>query len=70
MWPTYFGLAGFLAGIVASTWLPWHIVKCAIAGFLAGLLVAVIFNLVAPAPCLQNSKGWQIVWAYSLFCEK
>ena len=66
-WLAYFGLIG---GVIATGIFGTPLVRTAGIGFAVGLVLVVIWNFVEPtsASCLQNSKGWEILRAYSLAC--
>jgi galactitol-specific phosphotransferase system IIC component len=65
-WLAYLGLIfGLLASIVAGT----SLARSAAIGFAGGIVLVILWNIVepTPAPCLQHSKGWDVLRAYS-FC--
>jgi hypothetical protein len=72
IWYTWLGYFGILCGLVASAILGTSLARTAAIGFVAGIVVVLLVNLVdpTPAPCLQNAKGWDILRAYSLNCPK
>jgi hypothetical protein len=66
-WLAYLGLIfGILASIVAGT----SLMRSAMIGFAGGVVLVILWNIVepTPVPCLQNSKGWDVLRAYSLDC--
>jgi hypothetical protein len=72
IWYTWLAYFGLLFGIVASALFGTSLTRSAVIGFGAGIVVVFLVNIVdpTPAPCLQNSKGWDILRAYSFSCVK
>jgi hypothetical protein len=72
IWYTWLAYFGLLFGIVASGLFGTPLTRSAVIGFAAGIGVVLLVNFVdpTPAPCLQNSKGWDILRAYSFNCVK
>jgi hypothetical protein len=72
LWHTWLGYIGLICGILASAVLGTSILRSAAIGFATGVVMVVIINVATPGPtpCLQDSKGWDILRAYSLDCRK
>jgi hypothetical protein len=70
IWYTWLGYLGLILGIVTSAVFGTSLVRSGAIGFVAGVALVLVVNLVdpTPAPCLQNSKGWDVLRAYSLDC--
>jgi hypothetical protein len=70
MWYTWLAYLGVIAGLAVSGVFGMSPLRTAGIGLAAGLVLVTIWNLVdpTPAPCLQSSKGWDILRAYS-FCR-
>ena len=70
IWQTWLGYFGLICGIVAAAVLQTSLLRSAAIGFVAGLALVILWNVVAPAaaPCLQGSSGWDILRAHSLNC--
>jgi hypothetical protein len=70
IWQTWLGYFGLLCGLVAAAILGVSALRSAAIGFVAGLAIVVLWDLVAPAPagCLQESVRWDILRAHSLHC--
>lgn len=70
IWHTWLGYVGFIGGLVAAAFFGWPAFRSALIGLAGGLVVVTLVNVVAPSPvsCLQNSKGTDILRAYSLKC--
>jgi hypothetical protein len=70
IWYTWLGYLGLLAGLILAAVLGWPPVRSAVAGLAAGIAFVTFVNVVEPkdVDCLQNSKGWDILRAYSLKC--
>jgi hypothetical protein len=67
-WYTWLGYFGVLFGLFASAILGSSPVRTAGVGLATGLVLVVLWNVFDPvaAPCLQNSKGWDILRAYAI----
>ena len=72
VWYTWLAYFGLLFGLSAPAVIGTPVGRSAAIGIAAGLAIMVLWNLVDPTPasCLQNSKGWDILRAYSLNCPK
>jgi hypothetical protein len=71
IWDTWLGFIGLLSGLVAAAIFNWPPLRSALAGYAGGLVLLTIINLVSsPVPCLQDSKGWNILRAYSTNCVR
>ena len=72
MWITWIAYAGLIVGVVAASLFRLSILKSAVAGFVGGVVLVVAVNYIVPTapPCLQHSKGWDVLRAYSLNCPK
>jgi hypothetical protein len=72
IWYTWLAYFGLLFGLVASGLFGTSLVRSAVIGFAVGVVVVTLWNVgdPTPAPCLQNSKGWDIIRAYSLNCPR
>jgi len=71
MWYTWLAYFGLLSGLLVSIFgVPLS--RSLPIGLATGIVLAALWNVTAPAPasCLQNSKGWDILRAYSLDCPK
>ena len=70
IWYTWLGFIGLICGLVVAAVFEWPAMRSALVGFAAGLVLVTVVNVVDPEPatCLQNSKGWDILRAYSLKC--
>ena len=70
LWDTWLGYLGLLCGLISAAAFNWPPLRSAIVGYAAGLAVLIMINVVVPTPpsCLQNSKGWDILRAYSISC--
>jgi hypothetical protein len=70
IWQTWLGYFGLICGLVAAAVLQTSALRSAAIGFVAGLVLVILWNVVAPsaAPCLQSSTGWDILRAHSLSC--
>jgi len=70
IWHTWFAFFGLISGLLAASVFNWPPLRTAAIGFGGGMVAAVLVNLVSPqpAPCLQDSKGIDILRAYSLKC--
>jgi len=66
IWYTWLGFFGLIFGILASGVLQTPMLRSALVGFAAGIALVIVVNAVMPqpAPCLQSSKGWDIVRAH------
>ena len=70
IWYTWLGYLGLIAGLVAAAALGWPPLRSAAIGLAGGIAFVTMVNVVDPKPadCLQSSKGWDILRAYSLVC--
>jgi hypothetical protein len=70
IWYTWLGFLGLLCGLVAATIFEWPAMRTGLVGFAGGIVLVTLVNIVQPTPasCLQNSKQWDILRAYSLKC--
>ena len=75
LWPlsvwfdTWLGFFGIVVGLTLAALYGWRPLRSAIGGYACGLLVVVIVNgLSSPVPCLQDSRGFNILRAYSYDC--
>jgi hypothetical protein len=71
VWHTWLGFFGLLSGLVAAAIFNGPPLRSALAGYAGGLALLIMINALVPnpAPCLQNSKGWDVLRAYSLKCS-
>jgi hypothetical protein len=71
LFDTWLGYIGLLLGLVAAASFNWPPLRSGIAGFVVGLALVTLINLLVPTPvpCLQSSKGWDVLRAYSISCE-
>jgi hypothetical protein len=67
---TWLGFLGLVSGLIAAAGFGWPPLRSALLGLASGLALVVLINIVAPKPaiCLQQSKSWDILRAYSLKC--
>ena len=67
MWLAYTCTVSGLAA--AALYFRAGLIQGALCGLAVGMALVLLANVIAetPAPCLQNSKGWQIFLAYK-FC--
>jgi hypothetical protein len=67
---TWLGFIGLVLGLIAAAGFGWRPLRSALLGVASGVALVVLINVVAakPASCLQQSKGWDIMRAYSLKC--
>jgi hypothetical protein len=60
----------FLAVIAAigfgTTVMRYSLLRSAVAGAVAGVVVLAVINVISPTDCLQQSKGWRILTAYKV----
>jgi len=65
---TWLGFIGLLVGLVVAAWFGWRPLQTALAGYVGGVLLVVLLNVMSPEPsaCLQNAKGSDILRAYKL----
>jgi len=70
IWYTWLAYIGLIAGLVTAAVFGWPAFRSAMAGFVGGLALVTLVNVVAanPAGCLQSSKGLDILRAYSIKC--
>ena len=68
MWHTWLAYFGLIAGLGASGVLKTPPLHSAGIGIAVAVVVVIVWNLVDPtaAACLQASKGWEILRAYTL----
>ena len=68
VWYTWLGYVGLLLGLAASGILGTSPVRTAAVGLAGGLVLVVLWNVLdpTPSPCLQNSKGWDIMRAHKM----
>jgi hypothetical protein len=67
MWPTWLAYFGLIFGIIGTAIFGVSLVRSAAIGVAAAVALVIVWNVAAPAPpCLQNSKGWDILRAYTL----
>lgn len=71
IWDTWLGYIGLLVGLVVAAAFNWPPLRSGIAGYVVGVALLTVINVVVPTPvsCLQSSKGWDILRAYSISCE-
>ena len=71
LFDTWLGYFGLLLGLVAAATFNWPPLRSRIAGYVVGLALVTVINFLVPtpAPCLQSSKGWDVLRAYSISCE-
>jgi len=67
---TWLGFLGVLAGILAAAFFDMSPLRAGIGGLVTGIVPVIVINSVSatPAPCLQQSKGLDILRAYYLKC--
>jgi hypothetical protein len=67
---TWLGFLGLVLGLIAAAGFGWRPLRSALLGVAGGVALVVLINVVAakPANCLQQSKSWDILRAYSLKC--
>ncbi len=68
IWHTWLGYFGLVCGLIASSFLGTSLGRSAAIGLIVGIVLVALLNLVSPTPvpCLQNSKGWQILLAFRI----
>jgi hypothetical protein len=68
MWYTWLAYFGIIGGLAASGIFGTPLLRSAGIGLAVGVVLVTLWNVVDPTPaaCLQNSKGWDILRAYSL----
>lgn len=66
MWST--ALATLIGLIVEGAIIQTSLRRGVMVGLAVGVALAFVVNATAktPVPCLQQSKGWDILWAYKL----
>ena len=70
IWHTWLGFIGLICGLAVPTVLRVPIIWSSLAGLVAGVALAALWNVADPSvPCLQNAKGRDILRAYSLTCR-
>jgi hypothetical protein len=69
-WDTWLGFIGLVGGLLVAAYLQLPPLRTALIGFAAGLALVTVMNVLSPdpTPCLQNSKGWDILRAYRWAC--
>jgi hypothetical protein len=67
---TWLGFLGLVSGLIVAAGFGWPPLRSALLGLASGVALVVLINVVAPKPaiCLQQSKSWDILRAYSLKC--
>jgi hypothetical protein len=67
---TWLGFLGLIFGLIAAAGFGWPPLRSALLGVASGAALVVLINVVSPKPanCLQQSKSWDILRAYSLVC--
>jgi hypothetical protein len=67
---TWLGFLGLLSGLVAAAVFSWPPLRSAFVGYAGGLALVILINVILPnaVPCLQNSRGFDILRAYSTNC--
>jgi hypothetical protein len=67
---TWLGFLGLVFGLIAAAGFGWPPLRSALLGLASGIALVVLINVVVPKPaiCLQQSKSWDILRAYSLKC--
>jgi hypothetical protein len=70
IWYTWLGYLGLLCGLGASAIFGIAPVRSAAVGFASGIVLVILVNMTnpVPPPCLQSSRGGDILRAYSLDC--
>jgi hypothetical protein len=70
IWYTWLAYLGLIGGLVAAAFFGWSALRAGLIGFVGGLAVVTVANAVAPlkAECLQETKGLDILRAYSIKC--
>jgi hypothetical protein len=70
IWYTWLGYLGLIGGLVVAAIFEWPAMRTGLAGLAGGVALVTLINVVQPTPatCLQNSKQWDILRAYSLKC--
>ena len=67
---TWLGFLGLVSGLIAAAGFGWPPLRSALLGLASGVALVVLIKIVAPKPaiCLQQSKSWDVLRAYSLKC--
>jgi hypothetical protein len=76
IWPlatwfdTWLGFLGIVVGLALAAFYGWKPLRSAVAGYACGVLLVVIVNGLGAeaAPCLEKSRGLDILRAYSYDC--
>jgi hypothetical protein len=70
IWDTWLGFLGLLSGLVAAAIFDWPPLRSALAGYAGGVALLILINVLLPnpVPCLQDSRGFDILRAYSTNC--
>jgi len=68
VWYTWLGYFGIVFGLAVSAVFGLSPLRTSIIGLASGVVLAVLWNVVdpTPSPCLQNSRGWDILRAYTM----
>ena len=68
VWYTWLGYFGLLLGLAVSGILGSSPLRTAVIGLASAVVLVVLWNFFdpTPAPCLQNSKGWDILRSYAM----
>jgi hypothetical protein len=68
IWYTWLAYFGLVFGLIASWFMGTSLARSAAVGFVVGIVIVVLVNVASPtpAPCLQSSKGWEILRAYRM----
>jgi hypothetical protein len=70
IWHPWLGYFGLILGLVAAAIFGVSLARSALIGLAAGIVLAAVVNIAVsnPAPCLEQSKGWDILRAYQVNC--
>jgi len=70
LFDTWLGFFGIVIGLTLAAFYGWRPLRSAAAGYVCGVLLVVIANGLSatPASCLQESKGLDILRAWSIKC--
>jgi len=70
IWYTWLAYLGLIGGLVAAAVFGWSALRSSLIGFVGGLVVVTLMNVAVPlqAECLQQTKGLDILRAYSIKC--